>query len=127
MNRLSGKVALVTGAAQGMGETHAVMLAQEGAQVVLTDINEAQGREIAEKIGDQALFIQQDVTSQEDWQSVVATAQQHFGSVTVLVNNAGIIGPIAHTADLSLSDYLHVCNVNQVSVFLGMQRSFQVW
>ena len=121
MNRLSGKVALVTGAAQGMGETHAVMLAQEGAQVVLTDINEAQGREIAEKIGDQALFVQQDVTCQEDWQSVVATAEQHFGSVTVLVNNAGIIGPIAHTADLSLSDYLHVCNVNQVSVFLGMQ------
>lgn len=78
MNRLSGKVALVTGAAQGMGETHAVMLAQEGAQVVLTDINEAQGREIAEKIGDQALFIQQDVTSQEDWQSVVATRPAAF-------------------------------------------------
>jgi 3alpha(or 20beta)-hydroxysteroid dehydrogenase len=121
MNRLDGKVAVITGAARGMGESHARRFIAEGAKVVLTDRSEAQGRAIAEELGANALFIPHDVTNAAQWAEVIAQAEQAFGPITVLVNNAGILGPMAKTADLAEADYLHVCAVNQHSVFLGMQ------
>lgn len=121
MNRLDGKVAVITGAARGMGESHARRFIAEGAKVVLTDRSEAQGRAIAGELGANALFIPHDVTNAAQWVEVIAQAEQAFGPITVLVNNAGILGPMAKTADLAEADYLHVCAVNQHSVFLGMQ------
>lgn len=121
MGRLDGKVAIITGAARGMGESHARRFVAEGAKVVMTDRSEAQGRAIADELGANALFVPHDVTDAAQWSEVVAAAEKAFGPVTILVNNAGILGPIAKTADLAEADYLHVCAVNQHSVFLGMQ------
>lgn len=121
MKRLDGKVALITGAARGMGESHARRFVAEGAKVIMTDRSEAQGRAIAEELGANAMFISHDVTDAGQWTDVVARAEQAFGPITVLVNNAGILGPMAKTVDLTEADYMHVCAVNQHSVFLGMQ------
>ncbi len=121
MARLSGKVAIITGAARGMGESHARRFAAEGARVVLTDRSEMEGRRLADEIDGETLFIKHDVTDAADWTRVVSEAEAAFGPVTVLVNNAGILGPLATTAELSESDYMTVCAVNQHSVFLGMR------
>ena len=121
MGRLSGKVAIVTGASQGMGEAHARRFVAEGAQVVMVDINEERGLEIAAELGESARFIKGDVTSLAEWRRIVEEAEATFGPVTVLVNNAGIIGPLADTVELEEEDYLHVCAVNQHSQFYGMK------
>jgi 3alpha(or 20beta)-hydroxysteroid dehydrogenase len=121
MGKLDGKVAIITGAAQGMGEAHTRRFISEGAQVAFTDINEKRGQEIAEELGANALFIRHDVTSLSDWTRIVGIAEDAFGPVTILVNNAGIIGPIANTVDISEEDYLKVVAVNQHSQFYGMK------
>jgi len=121
MGRLDGKVAIITGASQGMGEAHARRFVAEGAQVVMVDINEERGEEIAAELGDSARFIKADVTSLADWRRVVEETEQTFGAVTVLINNAGIIGPIAETVELDEDDYHRVCAVNQHSQFYGMK------
>lgn len=120
MTRLNGKVAIVTGAARGMGASHARRFVAEGAKVVLTDMNETLGKALAGELGTNALFVSHDVTSAQGWTRVVEAAEQGFGPVSVLVNNAGILGPMEKTADISEADYLSVCAVNQHSVFLGM-------
>jgi 3alpha(or 20beta)-hydroxysteroid dehydrogenase len=121
MGRLDGKVAIITGAAQGMGEAHARRFVAEGAKVVMTDINDERGEKIAAELGDNARFVRADVASLADWRRVVTETEATFGLVTVLVNNAGIIGPIAETVELSEEDYLQVCAVNQHSQFYGMK------
>ena len=121
MGRLEGKVAIVTGAAQGMGEAHARAFIREGARVVLTDINAPRGEEIAQELGDAAAFVRHDVANEADWKQVIALAEERFGKVTVLVNNAGVIGPVKGLLDLTQEEFLQVCAVNQLGVFLGMQ------
>lgn len=121
MGRLSGKVAVITGASQGMGEAHAKAFVAEGAKVILSDINEAAGSVLAESLGDEAIFVLHDVASAADWAQVIAQGEARFGPINVLVNNAGIIGPVAKTADISEADFARVCAVNQTGVFLGMQ------
>jgi len=120
MNRLSGKTAIITGAAQGMGAAHARMFVEEGAKVLITDISDAAGP-LADELGANALFVRHDVTDEAGWKRVVQEAEARFGTVNVLVNNAGILGPIVPTVELSQADFLHVCAVNQLSLFLGMQ------
>src|SRR2546425_8137899 len=93
--RLAGKVALITGAARGMGAAEAVMFAREGAQVVIGDVLEAEGRGVEADIkakGGEAVFVRLDVTSETDWQQAVGVATSRFGKLNVLVNNAGIGG-----------------------------------
>ncbi|MCU1419840.1 MAG: 3-alpha-hydroxysteroid dehydrogenase [Homoserinimonas sp.] len=121
MGRLDGKVAIITGGAQGMGEAHARLFVAEGAKVLLTDINDAQGNEVVSELGENARFLRHDVTSLAGWQTVVDTAEKEFGPVTVLVNNAGIIGPVTETVELSEEDYLQIVAVNQHSQFFGMK------
>jgi 3alpha(or 20beta)-hydroxysteroid dehydrogenase len=121
MGRLDGKVAIITGASQGMGEAHARRFVAEGARVLMVDINEERGQEIASELGENAAFIKADVTSMADWRRVVEACENQFGNVTVLVNNAGIIGPIAGILELEEEDYHHVCAVNQHSQFYGMK------
>lgn len=121
MGRLDGKVAIITGAARGMGESHARRFVAEGAKVVMTDRSEAQGRAIADELGANALFLAHDVTDAAQWTDVVDRSEDAFGPITVLVNNAGTLGPIAQTAELDEKDYLQVCAINQHSVFLGMR------
>jgi 3alpha(or 20beta)-hydroxysteroid dehydrogenase len=121
MGKLDGKVAIITGAAQGMGEAHVRLFVAEGAKVTLTDINEARGRELAAELGENALFVRHDVASLPDWQRVLVETENAFGPVNVLVNNAGILGPIATTVDIDEKNYLDVIAINQHSQFYGMK------
>lgn len=120
MARLAGKVAIITGAAQGMGATHARRFVAEGAKVVLTDILEDKGAALADELGENAYFIKHDVTSPEDWAAVVAKTEEKFGPVHILVNNAGI--SLARSIlQITLEEYRRIVEINQVSVFLGMK------
>lgn len=121
MARLEGKVALITGAAVGMGAAHARLFVEEGAKVILSDINIDDGKELADSLGPNALFVRHDVTQPESWTSVLKEAATAFGTVTVLVNNAGLAGPAAKTAELSDEDYLRTVDVDQNGIFYGMR------
>jgi 3alpha(or 20beta)-hydroxysteroid dehydrogenase len=121
VGKLDGKVAVVTGASQGMGEAHARRMVAEGASVVMTDVAVERGRAIAQELGERAIFIQHDVASLEAWAQVVQEAEKTFGHITVLVNNAGIIGEITDTVSMSEEEYLRVIAVNQNSQFYGMK------
>lgn len=121
MGQLDGKVAIVTGAAQGMGEAHVRAFAAEGAKVMATDVNAELGGELADGLGDTVAFTTHDVTSLADWSRVVTETEAAFGDVTVLVNNAGVVGPPANVVDLDEEDYLKVVAVNQHSQFYGMK------
>lgn len=121
MNRLTGKVAIITGASQGMGESHARGFVQEGAKVILTDVRAERGQALARELGSNAIFMEHDVADAAGWKRVVAAGEARFGTINVLVNNAGILGPIAKVVDLHEQDYMRVCAVNQHSVYLGMQ------
>ena len=119
--RLDGKIAVITGASRGMGTAHARLFVQEGARVVLTDLREEAGAALAEELGSSAIFLPHDVSQLADWDNVVAAAERQFGNINVLVNNAGINGPLANTVDLDEADYLRTCAVNQHSIFYGMK------
>ena len=121
MSRLTGKIAIITGASQGMGAAHARSFVAQGAKVILTDVNEKAGNALAAELGADAMFIKQDVAKAADWQAVVQQAEKRFGTVNVLVNNAGILGTLASTTELPETEFLRVCAVNQTAVFLGMQ------
>lgn len=120
MSRLKNKVAIITGAAQGMGAAHARLFIAEGAKVVLTDLNEEKGQALANELGSKALFVKQNVTSEDDWKKVIEAAEKNFGPVNILVNNAGIT-MAKPLADTSLEDYRRIVDINQVSVFLGIK------
>ena len=119
--RLAGKVALITGAAQGMGKAHAFLFLQEGAKVIMTDINRNVDKEFEGKAGENAIFLQHDVTKWESWLDVVSQGVKAFGTINVLVNNAGITGPAKKSADLEESEYMKIVAVNQIGVYLGMK------
>ena len=121
MGRLDGKVAIITGAAQGMGATHAKKFVEEGAKVVITDLNEEKGQALATEFGDQGLFVKQDVTNEEDWKHVISEAEKAFGQIDVLVNNAGIT-MAKSILDVTEEEYRRIININQVSVFLGAKH-----
>jgi 3alpha(or 20beta)-hydroxysteroid dehydrogenase len=118
--RLEGKVAIITGAARGQGESEARLFVSEGARVVVADVLEEEGRAVVNSLGEAALFERLDVTDEANWERVVASAASHFGSLTTLINNAGIVHFSAFE-DTSLDEYLRVIHVNQVGTFLGMR------
>ena len=120
MSRLDGKVAIVTGGAQGQGAEIARAFVAEGARVVIADVADEPGQALAAELGGQAHFTHHDVSSEESWTAVVADANERFGSVNVLANNAGILrfGDIA-TGDLA--DVELMWRINQMGVFLGMR------
>ena len=118
--RLEGKVALVTGGASGMGRSEATIFAREGARVVVADILEAEGKEVAKAIGDAARFVKLDVTNEEEWQTAVAATEREFGKLDILVNNAGISG--TYTSDLTSTEaWDRVMGINAKGVFFGMK------
>jgi 3alpha(or 20beta)-hydroxysteroid dehydrogenase len=121
MGRLDGKVAIITGAAQGMGAEHARVFVEEGAKVVLTDISDDLGSALAAELGDDARFIHHDVTKPDEWAQVVRTTVETFGPVSVLVNNAGYAGPVATVADMTDEDYLRTIAIDQHGCFFGIR------
>lgn len=118
--RLDGKVALISGAARGMGRAEARLFAAEGAKVAVCDVVDGEGKSVAEEIGASAIYLHLDVTSEDDWAAAVAATTERFGKLNVLVNNAGIAegAPLAVT---TLESYRRVIDVNQIGVFLGMR------
>ena len=122
MGRVSGKVALVTGAASGLGKADAVLLAQEGAKVLITDINERAGRELEASLNaaspGSAYFMTQDVSNEARWQEVFAEAKRRFGGLTILVNNAGMV-VIGTPESASLAQFQAHLRIMTDSVFLA--------
>lgn len=120
--RVEGKVALVTGGASGIGRATAARLAAEGAQVVITDINEEAGRQAAKEIGGETVFLPHDVSDEESWQQVLGETLDRFGRLDVLVNNAGIV--VAGTIeDTTVEQFQRIQDVNSLGVFLGCKHA----
>lgn len=120
MGRVSGKVAIVTGGARGMGAAFARRLVNEGAHVVLTDVLDKEGQAVAEALGPLSRFVHHDVTQESQWRSVCEQTESMFGPISVLVNNAGI-ATFGSLESMEEADYRRVIDVNQVGVFLGMK------
>src|SRR5882762_1092244 len=118
MKRFENQTVIVTGGARGMGAGHARGFIAEGANVVIADVLEQEGRTLADKLGDQAIFSRLDVTSETDWAATVAAAEDAFGPVSVLVNNAGVVrfGQIEET---ELAAWRQVIDINLTGTYLG--------
>ncbi len=127
MDRVKGKVAIITGAAGGLGSAQALLLAKEGAKVAVTDIDEAQGNKVAEEIGQQggkAIFLKHDVSSEPDWKGVIEKTLSEFAKLDVLVNNAGVI-LFKNIKDTTLEEWRWVIKVNLDGVFLGTKYAME--
>jgi 3alpha(or 20beta)-hydroxysteroid dehydrogenase len=120
MAELTGKRALITGAARGQGAAAARLFVASGARVVIADLLDETGLALADELGEAACYVHLDVTQPAEWTAAVRQAVDLIGGVDVLVNNAGIIRA-APLEQMSLEDYQAVVNVNQMGCFLGMQ------
>jgi 3(or 17)beta-hydroxysteroid dehydrogenase len=125
MGRVAGKVAIVTGAARGLGEATARLLAREGATVMLTDLLDA-GAAVADSIaadGGRAAFLRHDATDEAGWAAVMAATESRFGGLHILVNNAGVGTPNTNPENSTLADWDRMIDVNLRSVFLGTRAA----
>lgn len=120
MGRVDGKVALISGGARGMGAAHAQLLVEEGAKVVIGDILDDEGKALADELGEAARYVHLDVTQPDQWDAAVATATGEFGSLNVLVNNAGIVA-LGQLRNFDLGKWQKVIDVNLTGTFLGMR------
>lgn len=121
MGQLDGKVAIITGAAQGMGETHTRRFVAEGARVVLTDLQEAAGQAVAKDLGESALFVPQDVREETDWDRVIAATLERFGRLDVLINNAAIWST-ASIEEERVERLREILEVNVVGSWWGIRK-----
>ena len=122
MGRVVGKIAIISGAASGMGKADAKLLASEGAKVVVADLNEADGQAVADDIGENAVFMRLDVTDEANWEQVVADTVERFGGLDILVNNAGLM-QLGSVVDTELADFKTTHAVNNEGVFLGCKHA----
>lgn len=120
MNRLDGKVALITGGARGMGAAEAALFVDAGATVIITDVDASQGESVAESIGPSCQFLPHDVASESDWSRVVGLIEADHGHIDVLVNNAGIFR-VMGTEDTTLAAWDQLVSINQTGTFLGVR------
>ncbi|GGW99777.1 SDR family NAD(P)-dependent oxidoreductase [Streptomyces noursei] len=121
MGKLDGRVIVITGAARGQGEQEARLFAAEGARVVLGDVLEEQGKALAAELGaERARFVPLDVAEEGDWAALVEAAEEAFGKIDGLVNNAGILRFNA-LVDTPLEEFQQVLSVNQTGCFLGIR------
>ena len=128
MDRVAGKVAMVTGAASGIGEACARLLAREGAAVVIADRRADLGTQVAADLaasGARSLFVELDVASEAAWQQAMARTRDAFGGLHILVNNAGVAAPAGSVEDLGLDEWRAVMAVNMEGVFLGTKYAIE--
>lgn len=129
MNRVDGKVAMVTGGGSGIGRASSLLLSEAGAEVVVTDIDIDTAKETAAEItaaGRSAVAMQHDVSKGDDWETVIAAAEENFGPLNVLVNNAGISGGLGLFEETPFEMWRQVMSVNLDGVFLGTQQAVKV-
>ena len=117
---LDGRVAIVTGCGRGLGEAQTRAIHRSGAKVLCTDILPDGGERLAEELGPDVHFLRHDVSRRDEWERAVGEAEQRFGPVSILVNNAGIL-LLRKIETISEADYRRVVDVNQISVLLGIQ------
>ncbi|PRD56089.1 SDR family NAD(P)-dependent oxidoreductase [Sphingobacterium gobiense] len=128
MSKLQDKVAYVTGAGSGIGKAIAMLYAQEGAKVVVSDINEPHGNEVVELIkkeGGDAIFVKADTASAEDVERLVTRTVEQYGRLDIACNNAGIGGTQAMGADVSIEDWKTIIDINLNGVFYGCKYATQ--
>jgi 3(or 17)beta-hydroxysteroid dehydrogenase len=121
MNRLDGKVALISGAARGIGAAAARLMVEAGAKVLVADVLDERGRDTVralESAGGAAIYTRLDVTREEDWTAAIASAVARFGGLDILVNNAGVFLGMS-IEEATLADWHRLCGVNLTGVFLG--------
>jgi 3alpha(or 20beta)-hydroxysteroid dehydrogenase len=123
MGRLDGKVAIITGGARGQGEAEVRKFVQEGARVVFGDVLDDLGEAVAKDVGDNAVYLHHDVRDEDDWNTVVQEAENRFGKLDVLVNNAGVLDFGTVTHETTLADYMRLIEINQIGPFLGMRTA----
>ena len=121
MNRVTGKVALITGGARGMGAAHARLLVAEGASVVLADVLDADGETLAAELGDSVRFVHLDVTQESDWANALRLTLAEFGHLDVLVNNAGIAN------GSSIGDFPLALWQKTVDIIKSKRRQRRLW
>lgn len=122
MDRVKGKVAIITGAAKGLGEADARLLAAEGANVILTDVDEANGARVAAEIGPAARFVRQDVRSEDEWQALIEGVIAQEGRLDILVNNAGVV-EAGHIENTSAEAWRFVMAVSADGTFFGCKHA----
>ncbi|WP_280234297.1 glucose 1-dehydrogenase [Nocardia cyriacigeorgica] len=122
MARLTGKVALISGGSRGMGASHARAMLAEEAKVVIGDVLDDEGKALAEELGPDLTHVHLDVREPEDWRAAVATAVEQYGSLNVLVNNAGIVNGNLIT-DFEYAEWQRIIDINLTGTFLGMQAA----
>ncbi|MPY48321.1 SDR family NAD(P)-dependent oxidoreductase [Streptomyces acidicola] len=125
MDRVRGKVAIVTGAARGQGEAHSRLFAAEGARVLMTDVLDDAGETVAEELRDAGYDVHYrhtDVTSEADWVATVEDAERRWGRVDILVNNAGIVGTMKAADEEDVDAWTKITAINQQGVFLGIKH-----
>lgn len=127
MARLKDKIAVITGGAKGIGEADAVLFAEEGAKIVIADIDVDNGKKLSEKIkkeGGDAVFVKVDVTKEDDWKNLMAETKKNYGKINVLVNNAGVI-VCKPFEEITLDDWNFMMSVNVTGVFLGTKYGIE--
>src|SRR5436305_5184335 len=125
MNRLDGKVALISGAARGIGAETARLMAEAGAKVAVGDVLDERGQETVraiESAGGEAMYTRLDVTREEDWTTAIAAVTDRFGGLDILVNNAGVFLGMS-IEEATLADWHRLCGVNLTGVFLGTKQA----
>ena len=122
MGRVSNKVAIITGAASGLGKADAIRLSAEGAKLVLTDINVQEGKLVAKDCKNKALFFEQDVSQENSWSDLMKATISEFGKLDILVNNAGI-APIGNIESATTDQWHETLKVNLDSVFFGCRAA----
>ena len=122
MGRVSNKVAIITGAASGLGKADAIRLSDEGAKLVLTDINVQEGKLVAKDCKNEALFFEQDVSQENSWSDLMKATISEFGKLDILVNNAGI-APIGNIESATTDQWHETLKVNLDSVFFGCRAA----
>jgi 3alpha(or 20beta)-hydroxysteroid dehydrogenase len=120
MNRIDGKVVLISGGARGLGASHARLMAAEGARVVIGDVLDDLGAQVAAEIGPSCSYVHLDVTAVADWHAAVAFTEQAYGPINVLVNNAGI-ADWGHIAEYPIERYRRILEIDLIGCFSGIQ------
>lgn len=127
MGRLDGKVAIITGGALGIGEADCKLFAEEGAKVVVADINEAEGKRVCQEInkaGGDAIFVKIDVSKEADWEVLIKETLDKFGKLNILINNAGVsLGK--NIEDTTLDEWNWLMGINATGVFLGTKYAIK--